>query len=108
MTTALTIEDRRSWEKDLIRFYIDEMERLGVPRIDEDDAWLNLRQQLMTALAFWTITLRPAEGMPDMQPERPGEVRHIALDTARAQAELDWRAEVGLADGLARTLDSLR
>jgi aminoglycoside phosphotransferase (APT) family kinase protein len=70
MTTALTIEDRRRWEKDLIRFYLDEMESMGVPRISEDDAWLNLRQQLMTALAFWTITLRPAEGMPDMQPER--------------------------------------
>ena len=43
-----------------------------------------------------------------MAPERPGEVRHIALDASRAEAELGWQAEVGLADGLARTLDSLR
>ena len=41
-------------------------------------------------------------------PERPGEVRHIALDASRASGELGWSAEVELADGLARTLDSLR
>ena len=41
-------------------------------------------------------------------PERPGEVRHIYLDTARAQGELGWQAEVGLAEGLGLTLESLR
>jgi len=41
-------------------------------------------------------------------PERPGEVRHIALDATRAGAELGWRAQTGLAEGLATTLDSLR
>jgi UDP-glucose 4-epimerase len=45
---------------------------------------------------------------PELAPERPGEVRHIALDTTRAQAELDWRAQVPLEEGLERTLDSLR
>ena len=39
--------------------------------------------------------------------ERPGEVRHIALDTARAQAELGWQATVSLEEGLGLTLDSL-
>ena len=41
-------------------------------------------------------------------PPRPGEVQHIFLDCTRAQAELGWRAEVGLEDGLERTLASLR
>ncbi len=45
---------------------------------------------------------------PELAPERPGEVRHIALDTSRAQAELGWGYEVELSDGLGRTLDSLR
>ncbi|HEX2160504.1 MAG TPA: NAD-dependent epimerase/dehydratase family protein [Thermoleophilaceae bacterium] len=45
---------------------------------------------------------------PVMAPERPGEVRHIALDAARAGELLGWKAETGLADGLAVTLDSLR
>ena len=44
----------------------------------------------------------------EMAPERPGEVRHIALNASRARDELGWSAEVALADGLARTLDSLR
>lgn len=70
ITTALTIEDRRRWEKDLVRYYLDQMAERGVPRVSEDEAWAALRQQLMTALAFWTITLVPAEGMPAMQPER--------------------------------------
>jgi len=70
LLTALTIEDRRRWEKDLLRLYLDLMRERGAPRIDADEAWLNCRQQMMTVLAFWTITLRPAPGMPDMQPER--------------------------------------
>ena len=70
MATALTIENRRKWEKDLVLFYLDKMAELGVPRVSPEESWKNLRQQLFTALAFWTITLRPAPGMPDMQPER--------------------------------------
>jgi UDP-glucose 4-epimerase len=41
-------------------------------------------------------------------PARPGEVQHIYLDCSRAQTEFGWRAEVGLEDGLERTLASLR
>jgi UDP-glucose 4-epimerase len=42
------------------------------------------------------------------EPERLGEVRHIALDTSRARRELGWESRVGLADGLRTTLKSLR
>jgi UDP-glucose 4-epimerase len=45
---------------------------------------------------------------PIFAPERPGEVRHIALDPSRAQEELGWEAEVGLSEGLEATLLSLR
>ena len=45
---------------------------------------------------------------PDFQPERTGEVRHIALDASRARDELGWEAKVGLEYGLERTLASLR
>ncbi|AMK19830.1 MULTISPECIES: aminoglycoside phosphotransferase family protein [Sphingobium] len=69
-TTALTVEQRREWHLDLLRIYISEMERHGVPKIDFDDAFLNVRQQLMTAFAFWTITMCPTGDMPDMQPVR--------------------------------------
>jgi UDP-glucose 4-epimerase len=51
-----------------------------------------------------------AEGPFEAQhePERLGEVRHIALDTSRARDELGWEPSVGLGDGLKTTLDSLR
>jgi UDP-glucose 4-epimerase len=44
---------------------------------------------------------------PELAPARTGEVQRIAVDTARAGRELDWRAEVDLATGLRLTLDSL-
>ncbi len=45
---------------------------------------------------------------PEFAPPRPGEVQDIHLDPTRARAELDWRAQVGLEEGLERTLASLR
>lgn len=44
----------------------------------------------------------------NLEPERPGEVRHIALDAARARGELEWQSQVALGDGLNRTLASFR
>ena len=40
-------------------------------------------------------------------PERPGEVRRIALDASRARSELGWESRVSLDDGLRLTLESL-
>jgi thiamine kinase-like enzyme len=68
LSTTLGIEDRRAWFDDLLRLYLDRMAEYGAPRVSFDDAMLNVRQQLMTSLAYWTITLCPAPGMPDMQP----------------------------------------
>jgi UDP-glucose 4-epimerase len=45
---------------------------------------------------------------PEFAPARPGEVQHIALDSARARDELGWEARVGLDEGLEGTLASLR
>jgi UDP-glucose 4-epimerase len=45
---------------------------------------------------------------PVHEPERPGEVRRIAIDPSRAREELGWEARVELREGLRRTLDSLR
>ena len=44
---------------------------------------------------------------PDHHPERPGEVKRIALDCTRAREELGWESGVSLADGLERTLASI-
>ncbi|WP_327753864.1 aminoglycoside phosphotransferase family protein (plasmid) [Sphingobium sp. SJ10-10] len=67
--TALTVEQRREWLEDLLRLYLDLMAAKGVPVISFDEALRNIRQQMFTAFAFWTITMRPTEDMPAMQPE---------------------------------------
>jgi UDP-glucose 4-epimerase len=41
---------------------------------------------------------------PSFEPERPGEVRRSCLDPGAAREALGWTAEVGLDDGLARTI----
>ncbi len=41
-------------------------------------------------------------------PERPGELRHIALDCRRAAAELGWKPWTTLREGLSETIDWLR
>ncbi|MFE9975647.1 aminoglycoside phosphotransferase family protein [Streptomyces hirsutus] len=69
ITTALTTENRRKWEADLLALYLEMMADRGVPGLSLDEARRNISQQLLSALAFWTITLRPMPGMPDMQPE---------------------------------------
>jgi Phosphotransferase enzyme family len=78
--SALSTEDRRAWEKDLLRLYLEEMEREGGPRVSFDEAWLHYRQQLVTALVWWTMTLTPGDDLPDMQP------RDITLEMIRRLA----------------------
>jgi UDP-glucose 4-epimerase len=43
---------------------------------------------------------------PEMAPARPGEVQRIAIDSARAAAELGWRARTTLEDGMRATAAS--
>jgi Phosphotransferase enzyme family len=69
VVTSLSTEDRRNWEEELIRFYLDCQRAAGAPSVSFDVAWLNYRQQLFGALAFWTQTLAPTKNMPEMQPK---------------------------------------
>ena len=68
LTTSLTVENRRAWEQDLLRYYHDLLQQSAGRELSFDGVFDAYRQQLMTALAFWTITINPAPGMPDMQP----------------------------------------
>ncbi len=44
---------------------------------------------------------------PEHAPERPGEIRRIAIDARRAREELGWEPKVQLDEGLERTLASI-
>jgi hypothetical protein len=67
--TALAVEDRRAWERDLLALYLDRLHAAGGPKVTFEDGWTAYRQQLMSALTWWTITYNPAPDLPaDMQP----------------------------------------
>jgi UDP-glucose 4-epimerase len=44
---------------------------------------------------------------PEFAPARTGEVQRVSVDPSRAERELDWRAEIGLDEGLRLTLDAV-
>ena len=70
ISTALEIEDRRRWEKDLIAFYIEQLEKNCGVKESFDESWTNYRQHMLTALALWTSTLTPSPTMAqEMQSE---------------------------------------
>lgn len=87
LASALAIEDRRAWEQDLLAFYVDALAAAGGPVVSVDQARGNYRRQLPAALAWWTYTLAPPEGMPDMQP-RPATLGFIKR-IATAMDDLD-------------------
>jgi len=70
ISVALTPENRRHWEQDLLQLYLSEIQSRGGPKIDFNDAWNLYRSQLFPALAFWTNTLCPSDMQPqNMQPQ---------------------------------------
>src|SRR4051794_4768220 len=69
VTASLTPDDRRNWERDLLARYIERFaEKTGV-KPDFELSFLRYRQQIVHALAMWTITLCHSALLPNMQPE---------------------------------------
>jgi aminoglycoside phosphotransferase (APT) family kinase protein len=69
VTASLTPDDRRSWERELLARYIERFaEKTGI-KPDFDLSFLRYRQQIVHALAMWTITLCHSPLLPNMQPE---------------------------------------
>jgi aminoglycoside phosphotransferase (APT) family kinase protein len=69
LATALVPEDRRNWERDLVKLYIDKLSVRSGKNFKFQQAWLYYRQQMLSALAMWTGVLRHDDTLPDMQPE---------------------------------------
>ena len=69
MTAALTPDDRRNWERDLLVRYLGRLAEHCNARLDFDQSWMHYRQQVLLALAMWTITLCHSPLLPNMQPE---------------------------------------
>ncbi|WP_139043278.1 phosphotransferase [Mycobacterium lentiflavum] len=67
---SLTTSDRREWQEDLLRLYVEQLKQSGVVNAPSfDEAWLAYRQQPMHALAFALFTLGGSRFEPELQPE---------------------------------------
>ncbi|WP_344980270.1 phosphotransferase [Streptosporangium fragile] len=69
LTSALTVDDRRAWERDLLALYLDELKRAGGEPPSFAEAWTTYRRQVFHALAFWLFTIGAGRLQPDMQPK---------------------------------------
>ena len=68
LAAALTVEDRRVWERALLARYLETLTSLAGVYINTTSAWDHYRRQMLHALWMWTITLCHSRWLPAMQP----------------------------------------
>lgn len=68
VATALDIEDRRQWERELLEFYLDRLTAAGGHPPGYDEAWDLYRRSLMYPLFCWATVLGAPSWMPETQP----------------------------------------
>lgn len=61
-------EDRRRWQEDLLRLYVDTLRQAGGPTLGFDSAMLGYRQQSFWPYTAWAFTIGRAAYQPKMQP----------------------------------------
>jgi aminoglycoside phosphotransferase (APT) family kinase protein len=87
VTAALTPDDRRNWEKDLLLRYLDRFAELTGTTPDLDGSFLHYRQQMVHALLMWTITLCHSPLLPNMQSEETTLAMIGRISTAMADLD---------------------
>ena len=86
MSTSLTVENRRAWEKDLLKFYLDKLHEAGAPALDFDEAWNNYRRHLFFSLLCWTPIVKHSS---DYEWQPITETQEIIGRVATAIDDLD-------------------
>jgi aminoglycoside phosphotransferase (APT) family kinase protein len=87
VTAALTPDDRRDWEKDLLVRYLDRLAALTGSKLSFEQSFLHYRQQIVHALLMWTITLCHSPLLPNMQPEETALAMIQRMTTAMADLD---------------------
>jgi hypothetical protein len=72
IASALTIEDRRRSEQDLVRHYLDRLGAGGVDAPSWDDAWRGVRRGIVYGFFLWGITLKVDPAVTSKLLERLG------------------------------------
>jgi hypothetical protein len=82
--SALTVEDRRGSERDLLKHYLDRLGTGGVPIPAFDEAWLGYRRGILYGFFLWAITLKVDPQITSTLLERLGTAAadHDALAAA--------------------------
>ena len=85
LSTHLTVEQRREWERDLIARYRERLAESGCETANFDESFLAYRQQMPHAMFMWLVTIGRYRLQPDLQP------RDITLESVRrtCQAAVD-------------------
>jgi hypothetical protein len=94
LSTALAIEDRRKWERELLELYLDRLRACGGPAIPLDAAWNTYRQATLYPYFAWVYTIGRSRLQPRFQPD---EVSLALIERiAAAVDDLGSLAAVGL------------
>lgn len=68
--SALTVEDRRAWETELLAYHLELLESYGLANLPTfDEARLAYQQQMFHAFFWWTSTIGTGVLQPKMQPD---------------------------------------
>lgn len=69
MNSALAVDDRRAWDRELIAYYVDRLAVSGGPALDFDDAWQHYRRHCFYPYIAWVFTMGRAVYHPNWQPD---------------------------------------
>ena len=58
LAAALTLEDRRVHERDLLTHYLDRLTAFGGPKIGSDEGWKCYRSAMLYGMFLWGVTQR--------------------------------------------------
>ena len=85
--SALKVEDRRAWERELVERYADTVGRISGSPVDPAQAWEGYRRQTVHGLCMWLYTLGRGPLQPRMQPPEIIDANVLRMTTAVADLE---------------------
>jgi thiamine kinase-like enzyme len=69
LSTHLTVENRRAWERDLVARYCARLAEAGCRVPNAQESFLAYRQQMLHAMFMWLVTIGRYSLQPEMQPK---------------------------------------
>ncbi|MCY4427318.1 MAG: phosphotransferase [Halieaceae bacterium] len=69
LLTSLPIEQRRAWERELLAYYLGNLEGRGVTPPNPGEAWEIYRRQTLYTFVGWLVTIGFGDLQPSMQPD---------------------------------------